>query len=89
MRSGSEAGSGCVRRSADATQSSFSSGTLGTVQHSNISAIPPAAVRPHPYLINGQRKGRGERKRLLDGGVMRGQQTIAWLFLQVWVHSHP
>lgn len=42
MRSGSEAGSGCVRRSADPVQSSFSGRPLGPVQHNSISNSPPA-----------------------------------------------
>lgn len=52
VRSGSEAGSGCVRRSADAAQSSFSSSPLGPVQHSNTSGSPAAAARPHQHGIN-------------------------------------
>lgn len=41
VRSGSEAGSGCVRRSADPLQSSFSGRPLGPVQHNSISNSPP------------------------------------------------
>lgn len=63
VRSGSEAGSGCVSRSADAVQSSFSSRPLGPVQYSNTSGSPPAPARPHPRGINRQGGGRHERKR--------------------------
>lgn len=40
VRSWSEAGSGCVRRSADPVQSSFSGSPLGPVQYNSISNSP-------------------------------------------------
>lgn len=85
MRSGSEAGSGCVRRSADAAQSPFSTvGPLGPILHGETSGRPPGHTAGHTYLgpigrENEEMRGEDRRERLNLGmsfGV-RGE-TAVW-----------